>query len=37
MNRDNLLKEYNCVIIDEAHERQLNIDLLLLFLKEVVK
>ena len=37
LNRDNLLKDYNCIIIDEAHERQLNIDLLLLFLKQVVK
>ena len=37
LNRDKLLKDYNCIIIDEAHERQLNIDLLLLFLKQVVK
>lgn len=36
-NKDELLSDYNCVIIDEAHERQINIDLLLLLLKEVVK
>ena len=31
-NKDELLSDYNCVIIDEAHERQVNIDLLLYFL-----
>ena len=36
-NKDELLSDYNCVIIDEAHERQINIDLLLLLLKQVVK
>jgi hypothetical protein len=28
--------DYNCVIIDEIHERQINIDLLLYFLRNVV-
>ena len=30
---DPLLSEYNCIIIDEAHERSLNIDFLLGYLK----
>src|SRR5208337_2385168 len=30
---DPLLSEYNCLIIDEAHERSLNIDFLLGYLK----
>jgi HrpA-like RNA helicase len=36
LNRDPLLMEYNCIIIDEAHERQVNIDLLLYFLRDIV-
>ena len=34
---DTLLSEYQGIIIDEAHERQVPIDLLLYFLKNVVK
>lgn len=34
---DTMLKEYDGVIIDEAHERQVPIDLLLYFLKNVMK
>ncbi len=34
---DTLLSEYQGVIIDEAHERQVPIDLLLYFLKNIVK
>lgn len=37
LKSDPLLSEYDCVIIDEAHERNMNIDLLLLQLKEVVR
>ena len=33
---DKLLEEYNAIIIDEAHERHIQIDLLLKFLKEVI-
>jgi len=33
MQSDPLLSEYNCIIIDEAHERSLNIDFLLGYLK----
>lgn len=33
---DILLKDYNGIIIDEAHERQINIDLLLKYLKDIV-
>lgn len=35
--KDKLLSNYNCVIIDEAHERQVPIDLLLYFLKDILK
>lgn len=34
--RDPLLKEYQSIIIDEAHERQVNIDLLLRLIKELL-
>lgn len=37
MKSDPLLMDYDCVIIDEAHERALNIDLLLMLLKDVVR
>ena len=37
LNKDPLLKKYNCIIIDEAHERHVQIDLLLFFLKEILK
>jgi HrpA-like RNA helicase len=36
LNGDILLKDYDCVIIDEAHERHLQIDILLKMLKEVI-
>lgn len=36
LSGNKLLSEYNCVIIDEAHERGIQIDLLLKFLKEIV-
>ena len=36
LNRDPLLKQYNAIIIDEAHERQIQIDLLLYFLKQIL-
>jgi len=34
---DNYLTKYNTLIIDEAHERNLNIDFLLGFLKQLIK
>jgi ATP-dependent helicase HrpA len=37
IRRDKLLDRYDCVIIDEAHERSLNIDFLLGYLKGVLK
>ena len=36
LNKDPLLKDYNCVIIDEAHERNIQIDYLLYFLKQII-
>jgi pre-mRNA-splicing factor ATP-dependent RNA helicase DHX15/PRP43 len=33
--KDNMLNEYSCVIIDEAHERRVQTDFLLYLLKEV--
>lgn len=35
--RDRLLTQYDCIIIDEAHERSLNIDFLLGYLKTIFK
>jgi HrpA-like RNA helicase len=32
-----MLTDFDCVIIDEAHERNVNIDLLLLLLKDLIK
>jgi len=37
ISEDKLLSKYSCVMIDEAHERSVNIDLLLLFLKHPLK
>jgi len=37
IRRDRLLKRYDCLIVDEAHERSLNIDFLLGYLKGVLK
>lgn len=36
LSRDRLLRDYEVIIIDEAHERSLNIDFLLGYLKEVL-
>lgn len=36
IRRDKLLKRYDCVIVDEAHERSLNVDFLLGYLKGVL-
>ncbi len=35
--RDRHLQQYDCLIIDEAHERSLNIDFLLGYLKNLIK
>ena len=36
MNRDRLLRAYDTIIIDEAHERSLNIDFLLGYLRQLL-
>ncbi|MHC6176286.1 ATP-dependent RNA helicase HrpA [Glutamicibacter sp. X7] len=36
IQRDKLLKRYSAIIIDEAHERSLNIDFLLGYLKQIM-
>ena len=36
IQRDRYLNKYECIIIDEAHERSLNIDFLLGYLKELL-
>ncbi|MGH3652540.1 ATP-dependent RNA helicase HrpA [Glutamicibacter sp.] len=36
IKRDRLLKKYSAIIIDEAHERSLNIDFLLGYLKQIM-
>jgi ATP-dependent helicase HrpA len=36
LQRDRMLKQYDTIIIDEAHERSLNIDFLLGFLKQLL-
>ncbi len=36
LSRDKLLRDYEVIIIDEAHERSLNIDFLLGYLREVL-
>lgn len=35
--KDPLLTEFNCIIIDEAHERKVQIDIILLLLKELLQ
>ena len=37
ITRDKLLKQYDTIIIDEAHERSLNIDFLLAYLKTLIQ
>ncbi len=37
MQHDKMLSKYDCIIVDEAHERSLNIDFLLGFLKRILK
>ena len=36
IQRDKLLRKYNAIIIDEAHERSLNIDFILGYLKRIL-
>lgn len=36
MLRDGQLKDYSCVIVDEVHERSVNVDLILGFLKQLI-
>lgn len=36
MLRDTTLKEYSCIIVDEVHERSVNVDLILGFLKQLL-
>lgn len=36
LKRDRLLRAYDAIIVDEAHERSLNIDVLLGFLKQIL-
>lgn len=37
MLRDSAMSQYSCVVVDEVHERSVNVDLLLGFLKGLVK
>ncbi|WP_448211719.1 ATP-dependent RNA helicase HrpA [Colwellia sp. MEBiC06753] len=37
MQKDRLLRQYDTIIIDEAHERSLNIDFILGYLKQILK
>jgi ATP-dependent RNA helicase DHR2 len=37
MLRDSAMSQYSCVVVDEVHERSVNVDLLLGFLKGIVK
>jgi ATP-dependent helicase HrpA len=36
LQRDRLLRQYDTIIIDEAHERSLNIDFILGYLKQIL-
>jgi ATP-dependent helicase HrpA len=36
IQRDRLLDSYDCIILDEAHERSLNIDLLMAYLQRIL-
>ena len=37
IHRDRLLRRYDTIIIDEAHERSLNIDFLLGYLRQILR
>ncbi|KAI6827813.1 putative ATP-dependent RNA helicase [Hortaea werneckii] len=37
MLRDATLKQYSCVVVDEVHERSVNVDLLLGFLRQLIQ
>jgi ATP-dependent RNA helicase DHR2 len=37
MLRDSAMSQYSCIVVDEVHERSVNVDLLLGFLKGIVK
>ena len=37
MLRDSAMSQYSCVVVDEVHERSVNVDLLLGFLKQLVQ
>jgi HrpA-like RNA helicase len=37
LEKDPMLSDFDCLIIDEAHERNVNIDLLLLLVKDLIK
>ena len=37
LKKDTLLYEYDVIIIDEAHERSLNIDFILGLIKDILK
>ncbi|KAI6848872.1 putative ATP-dependent RNA helicase [Hortaea werneckii] len=37
MLRDAILKQYSCVVVDEVHERSVNVDLLLGFLRQLIQ